>query len=327
MDNLVSVIITTHNRPKCAKRAVESVLNQTYKNVEIIIIDDIGNARDIVTEISGSINGNIRYKQIPQTPYIAESRNIGIKDATGDYIAFLDDDDYWLPEKLETQVEIFQRNPDIGLVCGNVYAVDSEKETPQLLYFPQFTRIMKGRLFFTMLTDCFCPISTLILRRSVLDVVGNFIVSDKLEHSEDVEFLCRCALITECYFDPRIHAVYLDHNLSAKRTYPSHTVILERHIEKESPDYYALTRKFQLWSVGQFAKEHKISLSLREWYFLNCYMPFSWDIEHAQVYFTSSQRVRGLAHILKTLMRNPEYISSIPLYLYFSIKKRFNFRV
>jgi FkbM family methyltransferase len=323
MQKLVSVIIPTHNRPKCVKRAVESVLNQTYKNVEIIIIDDIGNARDIVTEISGSIKGNIRYRQIPQTPYIAESRNAGIKDATGDYIAFLDDDDYWLPEKLQTQVEIFQRNPNIGLVCGNVYTVDSEKETPQLLYFPQFTQIMKGKLFFQMLTDCFCPTSTILMKRPVLEVVGGYTVSDGLRDSEEVEFVCRCALITECYFDPRPHAVYLNHGLSTTRTYPSNTALSQTFERRE---YFLSTRKYQMRSVGQFAKEHHVRLSPIEWYFLYCYMPFLMDIELAQVYFTSSQRVRGLAHILKTLMRNPKYISSIPLDLYFTIRKKFQFQ-
>ena len=102
MEPLVSAIITTHNRKKMVGRAIESVLCQTYKNLECIVVDD---ASDESAE-SVCKSYPVHYIYIPKEESTGgnHARNVGIMKAKGKYVAFLDDDDYWLPTKIEKQV-------------------------------------------------------------------------------------------------------------------------------------------------------------------------------------------------------------------------------
>ena len=109
---LVSVIMPTYNHARYIGEAIESVLNQTYKNFELIIIDNY--STDNTAEIVASYNDKrIKYLKFRNHGIIAASRNHGIKNSNGKYIAFLDSDDIWLPQKLELQIELMESNKDI----------------------------------------------------------------------------------------------------------------------------------------------------------------------------------------------------------------------
>ena len=112
---MISVIIPTYNREKKLIRAIESILNQTYQDFEILVVDDgsTDRTRDLVEEID---DRRIKYLyQENQGACVA--RNYGIACSKGNYIAFQDSDDLWLPEKLEKQLRIFQSNENIDIVC------------------------------------------------------------------------------------------------------------------------------------------------------------------------------------------------------------------
>jgi glycosyltransferase involved in cell wall biosynthesis len=111
---LVSVIIPTHNRNHLLKRAILSVYDQTFKDYEIIVVDDTWSTLPLYKN-----HPAVRFIHIPQTPYPGVSRNAGIKAARGKYIAFLDDDDYWYCNKLKRQISFLEQHPEIGLVCSN----------------------------------------------------------------------------------------------------------------------------------------------------------------------------------------------------------------
>lgn len=120
MNNLVSVIITTKNRSSILKTAIESARNQTYNNLEILIVDD-GSTDDTkkVCKEYCKIDSRIVYKRID---YINNKggnhvRNVGILECRGEYIAFLDDDDEWSKDKIEKQIEFLHINPNYSLVC------------------------------------------------------------------------------------------------------------------------------------------------------------------------------------------------------------------
>ena len=114
---LVSVIIPTYNRKDFLIKALDSVLNQTYANIEVLIIDD-ASTDDTKNSILKYNDNRIKYFKNPTNLHAAESRNIGIKKSSGELIAFLDDDDIWLNDKIEKQVKLFKDN-DIGIVyCG-----------------------------------------------------------------------------------------------------------------------------------------------------------------------------------------------------------------
>ena len=121
-----SVIIPTYNRSKYLSDALDSVLRQTFQDLEIIVVDDgsIDNSRDIVSRYAERHPGKIRYfYQDNKGPSAA--RNVGIKEAKGDFIAFLDSDDLWLPDKLKEQLDVFSRNNKLGLVYTGCCIVDS----------------------------------------------------------------------------------------------------------------------------------------------------------------------------------------------------------
>ncbi|MBA7530747.1 UDP-Glc:alpha-D-GlcNAc-diphosphoundecaprenol beta-1,3-glucosyltransferase WfgD [subsurface metagenome] len=99
---LISVVMPTYNHGRFIGDAINSVLNQTYRNLELIIIDNFSedNTEKIVTSYK---DDRIKYLKFKNNGVIASSRNYGIKHSRGEYIAFLDSDDVWLPEKLEKQ--------------------------------------------------------------------------------------------------------------------------------------------------------------------------------------------------------------------------------
>ncbi len=111
---LVSVIIPTYNRARTIERAVNSVLAQTWKEVEVIVVDD--GSTDQTSEVLKVYGDKIRVIH-QQNGGASAARNTGIKAATGEIISFLDSDDEWLPSKTERQVKLLQRTESSGVVC------------------------------------------------------------------------------------------------------------------------------------------------------------------------------------------------------------------
>lgn len=124
---LVSAIITTHNRLELLKRAIESVKKQTYSNIECIVVSD--GSSDGTDDYCRTIEG-IVFISIPKDESRGgnHARNVGIDASHGEYVAFLDDDDYWLPEKIEKQVYFLTTYND-GLVscCMKVEEVQPDR--------------------------------------------------------------------------------------------------------------------------------------------------------------------------------------------------------
>ena len=115
MEGLVSVIIPTYKRSSCLLRAINSVLNQTYKKIEIIVVDDNNEDSLYRTEnekkLEKYVNKNkIIYLKHKKNLNGANARNTAIKKATGEYITFLDDDDYFLPDRIEKMVMVLKDN-------------------------------------------------------------------------------------------------------------------------------------------------------------------------------------------------------------------------
>ncbi|MBV0902724.1 glycosyltransferase family 2 protein [Haloarcula salina] len=115
---LVSVVITTYNRPECLERAIQTVSAQTYSPVEVLVVDDRSRvpASDTVRKLSPDVAG-LRCIRHDENRGANAARNTGVAEANGSYVAFLDDDDRWAPDKLQRQVAAFERTDgDVGLV-------------------------------------------------------------------------------------------------------------------------------------------------------------------------------------------------------------------
>ncbi|MFX1394814.1 MAG: glycosyltransferase family 2 protein [Promethearchaeota archaeon] len=167
-NKLVSVITPTHNRANIIKEAINSVLNQTYKNFEYIIVDN--GSTDNTEEIVRSFKDErIKYIWQENSGSPAGSRNTGMMAATGYYIAFCDSDDLWLPQKLEKQIEIFEKYDDLLLVATNA------------IFYPEKFKLFKNVLsisknkkitFRNILKRNNIIISTILMKRIVVDILG-----------------------------------------------------------------------------------------------------------------------------------------------------------
>ena len=186
---LVSVIIPTYNRARLVGEAIESVLAQTYKHLEIIVVDD--GSTDGTEEALGPYRERIEYIY-QQNRGASAARNTGIFRARGDYIAFLDSDDLWVPEKLELQVDYLEKHADCGLVytdCEFLVVRDGrvvERIEKNLTGYSGYAYL---QIF--MRNEVFIP--TVLLRRDCLGAVGYF--DEKLTFFEDVDLwfrLSRC---------------------------------------------------------------------------------------------------------------------------------------
>jgi glycosyltransferase involved in cell wall biosynthesis len=162
----VSVIIPTCNRPDLLSRAIESVLYQTYSNFECIVVDDASPA-DSSSVVAGFDDERLEYFEHETNQGASVARNTGIEKAHGEYIAFLDDDDEWLPTKLEKQVELFSELDDEYAIvyCWMDYCRNSDGKVVKE-YQPKH----QGYIFPQMLdSQVIGSSSTLLVRREIAE--------------------------------------------------------------------------------------------------------------------------------------------------------------
>jgi glycosyltransferase involved in cell wall biosynthesis len=187
---LVSVIMPTYNHARYIGEAIESVLNQSYKNFELIIIDNY--STDNTTEIVASYNDNrIKYLKFRNNGIIAASRNHGLKNSSGKYVAFLDSDDIWLPEKLGLQIDLMESNNEIGLSYV-LYSHLLEDGSVKGL-FPKSGHRLKGNVFTSLYRKSVIANSGTVVRMEVFKELGLLDENPKLVTIEDYEMWLRIA--------------------------------------------------------------------------------------------------------------------------------------
>lgn len=188
----VSVVIPSYNRSELLKAAIASLKSQTYRNMEIIIVDDCStdNTPLVVKEMNDT---RITYIQHEKNKGGAEARNTGIRHATGKYISFLDSDDQWLPEKLSLQMQVFQNNPEAGVVYTGVKVVDNERMIREII--PE----NKGDILkFLIKSNCIDTTSSVMVKKDLLDRIGGF--DPDIPSCQDWDLYLRLAQITEFDF-------------------------------------------------------------------------------------------------------------------------------
>ena len=178
----VSVIIPTYNRGWTIGEAVDSVLAQDYRDFELIIVDD--GSTDNTSEVLDAYRGTIKiFRQTNKG--VSAARNRGIAEASGKFIAFLDSDDLWLPQKLSRQVEFFNTTPD-ALICQTeeVWIRSGVRVNPKKRH-----QKPSGMIFESSLALCLVSPSAVMIRRSLLEIVGNF--DETLPACEDYDLWLR----------------------------------------------------------------------------------------------------------------------------------------
>jgi glycosyltransferase involved in cell wall biosynthesis len=188
---LVSVVIPTHNRPDFLKKTIQSILTQTYPHLEVIVISN--GLSKLNQEATKSFKDlRITYREQENSGGPSSPRNHGIRLAKGDYIAFCDDDDLWMPDKIEKQVNILSNNPEIGLCYTNMVRFDDQTEW--------IGPHDNGKADFgSLLYVNTIPVSSIIIRKSALDRYGTFTESSIVGFSEDYDFVIRHSYYTTLY--------------------------------------------------------------------------------------------------------------------------------
>ena len=175
--SLVSVIIPTYKRTDALKAALESILKQTYENLEIIVVDDNGvdskeqKAVEVIIE-QYKENPKIRYVKNEKNMGGAAARNVGIEASKGEYIAFLDDDDEYYPEKIEKQLQVFldSKSDKLALVYCDVEHVGINNHVDCVIR----KRYRGNCLYEAIEDDCIASTSMWLVKKSLLESVGNF---------------------------------------------------------------------------------------------------------------------------------------------------------
>jgi len=166
----VSVVIPTYNRADLISETIDSVINQTYRNYEIIVVDD--GSTDDTPAILGRYGKHIRVIR-QENQGEGEARNTGIRAAQGEYVAFLDSDDLWRPAKLEKQMDLLARSPQVAWVYCDAYVFES-KTGKIMRLISKGNHPYEGQVAGRLLTCNFIPSPTPMIRRSVFDEMGFF---------------------------------------------------------------------------------------------------------------------------------------------------------
>ena len=183
---LVSAIIPTQNRPEMLIRAINSVTRQTYRPIEIIVVDD-GSACDIENQIreNPEIQG-CRVIKNTRKPGAAGARNTGFYESRGAFVGFLDDDDEWLPEKISKQIEAFQKSDNrVGIVCTHDILIHNNIRHIRRRY-------LEGKMYEALCREHIAGnTSNPLIRRYVLEEVGLF--DEALPAGQDTDLWIRIA--------------------------------------------------------------------------------------------------------------------------------------
>ena len=195
---LISVMMPTYNNAKYICKAIESIYAQSYDNIEIIVVDDgsTDNTKEILKQYKDIKYFYVEHKGIPT------ARNVALANSKGEYIAFCDSDDYWLPGKINTQMQYFKEHPDCEIVFTkyeNFFEDENLKMSERAVYEKKVESIFKQYL----------PSS--IVKKSLFDKYGKF--DESFNVAEDTEFLYRVFkngvkidnYISDVFYMRRIH--------------------------------------------------------------------------------------------------------------------------
>jgi glycosyltransferase involved in cell wall biosynthesis len=214
---IVSVIVPTYNRKELLKETIHSILSQTFTDFELIIVDNYSDY-DIFSHIESFNDSRIRVVQNRNNGIIAKNRNFGINIAKGKYIAFTDDDDLWLPTKLEKCLYYFSNNKSVDMICTNEYVFSDKTSMKtnlnllQEIYKDQHLDFKNLFLEGNIISG-----STVVIRKECFNEIGLYDESLKYIYTEDYQLWLRMATKFKIYFvsEPLGYSRFHHGNLSA----------------------------------------------------------------------------------------------------------------
>ena len=184
---LVSIILPTYNCAAFLSHSIGTILSQTYNSYEIIVIDD--GSTDNTKEVLYPFMQRIKYIRLEQNKGLPTARNIGIRSAQGKYIAFIDADDLWLPEKLQTDIEYFETHPEVSMVYSKHINIDEKGDD---LGGNTKKQLPSGNIFTQLFSEQnFIITSSVVVRKEVFETTGLF--DEQLFNCQDWDMWLRIA--------------------------------------------------------------------------------------------------------------------------------------
>ncbi|WP_211091371.1 glycosyltransferase family 2 protein [Pseudothauera rhizosphaerae] len=215
---LVSVVLPAYNVREHIGEAIRSIHAQHYGNLEIVVVDD--GSTDGTADHVGAEFPDVRLFR-KANGGAATARNLGMREARGEYVAFLDADDVWLPGKLKAQIDYLDAHPDLGLVCGgfSFWTADADGSFPDPdTLFPPVGEAPpeaenSGWVYHKLLLSNFVWTSTVVMRRALIERIGGY--DEKLRLGQDYDYWLRASRETEIHRLGAVMALYRRHDASA----------------------------------------------------------------------------------------------------------------
>ncbi len=275
----VSVVIPTYNYAQYIEEAIGSVLAQTYRDYEIIVVDD--GSTDDTKGIISQYGPDVKYIYQKNQGTCA-ARNTGIRNSKGEYIAILDSDDLWLPSKLEKQIKLFEANSRLGLVYSDGLVFGEELAWDDLSFGGNMN-FYRGRIFDKLILGNFIPCLSVVIKRSCFDKVAPFDID--LDFSGDWDMWLRISLHYEVDYVDELLVKYRKHrgSLGTKTEMMEEVslkVLDKIFLEKNVPSI--LKRKAYsnayLRSGGLYRKTRKLGKSRSRFFKSLLLYPFSFTL-------------------------------------------------
>ena len=252
IEGLISVIIPTYNAAKYIEETLQSVINQTYNNIEIIVVDD-GSTDQTEAILQSYKDPRLVYIKQANSGGPAKPRNTGIAASKGEYIAIFDSDDLMTPNKLSIELEALKRTPNSAFCCSNYSMIDDKGclitadlwETNKAYQKLNKTRkdsfgnilFRPGEIVNSILLHNFIASSSMLIRKNVFQSLGGF--DETLQNTDDYDMWLRMSPLYSCICVPQAlhHYRVREGNITSRGIHKladGRTTVLKRHINKSS---------------------------------------------------------------------------------------------
>ena len=286
-----SVIIPTYNQGSLLKRAISSVLSQTFQDYEIIVVDDLSKdqTQKIVQEFN---NDKIIYKKMNNNKNIGKSRNEGIRLSKGQWIAFLDSDDLWYPKRLKIVSDFLTNNSTYDALCTDDLIIDKIRSRKKIWKYGPYTK----NFYETLLKNgnCITTSATVVKKDFLLSHKIQFNEDNEFFTAEDYDFFMRIALANAKFkFLRQVLGEHLFYKNSSSANYLLHKEAIMSVV------------KYHVFNVQKFTKNkeklwRKIKINFR--------------FKDAVYLFANQKKyIQSLMHIFKTFLLSPVQTSFLIL--------------
>ena len=257
MNPFVSIVIPTYNHAHFLKRALNSIQEQTYTSWEVIVVDNYStdNTREIIDSFT---NVRIKYYQIHNNGVIAASRNKGLKESNGEWIAFLDSDDWWSPDKLETCVNAITEK--IDFIYHDLKIVGQKFSIINTLISNRTRQVNKNPLLDMLLNGNLICNSSAFIRKKLINDVGGLNENIELIGAEDFNLWLKISLNTNKFlYIPKFLGYYTFHvnGISRKDMSVCHQFAVQEFLPNLKLKYRDQVKAHNLYMKGTFIKGQK----------------------------------------------------------------------